>query len=214
MHKAFDTVGFMGTLSGAAETKEVVYSFLGLRQRFNNKSKRDFPLNVVRANVIAMEATHQGQFEDAETSEELEVSERLGISLDLKGSGQVVPEGGEMFQTVQTGQSEAHVASDQCTEDEGGDSFDDDSDEFYEDDDYDMLNVSALTSKKNVSNARNNEGDGTVSVSSCKNVTKFQPADKVFKKFAGKISVDRYEDNLRHAINPVIEMGKRMDKER
>ena len=49
------------------------------------------------------------------------------------------------------------------------------------------------------------------------NVTKFQPSDKVFKKFSNKINLERYEGpaNLPgSAINPVIETNKRIEKDR
>jgi len=47
-------------------------------------------------------------------------------------------------------------------------------------------------------------------------VTKFQPSEKVFKRFSAKINVEKYEGpaNLGAAINPVLEKGRKADKER
>jgi len=42
-------------------------------------------------------------------------------------------------------------------------------------------------------------------------VTKFQPSEKVFKKFYDKIKVEKYEGP---AFNKVVEQNRRAEKER
>lgn len=92
------------------------------------------------------------------------------------------------------------------------DSYSSDSDNFdYEasdefDDDYDY---------ENYENDRGdivlNQGPNRQAASSSQKVTKFQPTEKVFKKFADKINIDKYQGP---AMNKVLEQNRRDDKDR
>ena len=55
----------------------------------------------------------------------------------------------------------------------------------------------------------------SVNTSSSK-VTKFQPTEKVFKKFVDKINIEKYEGPKvsGNAINKVLEQNRKEDKER
>jgi RIO kinase 1 len=59
-------------------------------------------------------------------------------------------------------------------------------------------------------------GTGATGQAATSKVTKFQPSEKVFKRFANKINVEKYEgpSGLGQAINPVLEKARKADKER
>ena len=66
-------------------------------------------------------------------------------------------------------------------------------------------------------NSRQNPNRQSNTMQTSSNVTKFQPSEKVFKKFSDKINVDRYEPGQKlsgSAVNKVIQQEKKDVRER
>lgn len=103
-------------------------------------------------------------------------------------------------------------------------SEDDEDDMLYEDsddeleDEYDNWNDHSVDGKFGhnfSSNAGQNPNKQLPSTNGVTKVTKFQPTEKVFKKFVDKINIDKYEPKLTSsAVNKVLEQEKRGEKER
>ncbi len=152
----------------------------------------------------------QGQFDDAEQEKEgqedgLDVEKRVPLAepnhvvqwRDSKGGVSDVPT------------DESSPAEDD-DDDDADDSFEGDDDSYDEwEEREDGHVVRGKGSHPNRQSSSTNQSGGSV--------TKFQPPDKVFKKFAGKINLEKYEGPSRlagSAINPVLEQNRRADKER
>ena len=96
--------------------------------------------------------------------------------------------------------------SDSGQDDYSADDDDDSPDDYWEEgDDGRVVRAGHNPNRQNTAGAK---GGG--------NVTKFQPPDKVFKKFSGKINLEKYEGPRLEgsAINTVLEQNRRADKER
>ncbi len=93
--------------------------------------------------------------------------------------------------------------------------YDDDYDDDDDDDDGDWWEEGA---DGRVVQARSNPNRQQPSLGQQgqTNVTKFQPSDKVFKKFVSKINLEKYEVPAVRgsAINPVLEQNRKADKEK
>ena len=88
------------------------------------------------------------------------------------------------------------------------DADDDDDDDYWDDDDGHEDFFTSGGSRPNRQSVSNQPKTS--------NVTKFQPAEKVFKRFSSKINVEKYEGPKLQgsAINPVIEQNRKMERER
>ena len=92
--------------------------------------------------------------------------------------------------------------------DNEGDSDDQDYDSEDYDDDYEFWDDDSVDIK-NIQGQHPNRQANQV------NVAKFQPTEKVFKKFVDKINVDKYEPKLSgNAMNKVVEQGRKDVKDR
>ena len=140
---------------------------------------------------MSSEKAVPGQFQDAEDLKEVpDVQVQVDVSQDKM----------ENLDLVESSE-------------DGLDDFEDDFDDEDWDSDVDEYH-GAAGSKAEFHQMRQNSSVANHQRNN--NVTKFQPSDKVFKKYASKINVERYEGPRLSGsvINPVLENGKKMDKER
>ena len=90
-----------------------------------------------------------------------------------------------------------------------------DEEDFYEDsDDYDDPDYEFWDEERGSYTGQNPNRQSSANAST--KVTKFQPTEKVFKKFAGKINIERYEGPKvsNSALNKVLEQNRRDDRDR
>lgn len=129
-----------------------------------------------------------GQFEDAEDEQEGELNVQVQNALNLGAN-------------VQENQEEEEE------EDEEPEDWDDEEDyeeedEYYYDDNLGRVQQSAPNANRQ--NAAPN---------SASNLAKFQPAEKVFTRYAGNIKLDKIKSSS-GAMNPVREQARKSEKER
>ena len=154
--------------------------------------------------MAQIEPPLEGQFSDAEE--------------DQIPTGQQIVKDFQSKVTIEDSKPLHYSDEDEADSDDDDYYFDSDVGDEYETWNDHRVNDSGVHNfnSNNASHPNRQTTTGNTNVSSGK-VTKFQPTEKVFKRFADKINVDKYEpsSNLKGAVvNKVLEQDKRHEKER